>query len=97
VTDAWVDRLLEADHPVVAVAPNTIKDWREAEVVSGANPIRDAAVIAGYLRLRFHLLKPLQAPPGLPQTTERRGRERVMALVGTLCVGTQSCRDGEHR
>jgi hypothetical protein len=35
-----VDRLLEADHPAVAVAPNAIEVWREAEVVSGANPIR---------------------------------------------------------
>ncbi|HYR64265.1 MAG TPA: IS110 family transposase [Actinomycetota bacterium] len=56
-----VDRLLEAGHPVVAVSPNAIKAWREGEVVSGAkSDPGDAAVIAEYLRLRFHLLKPLQ-------------------------------------
>ena len=56
-----VDRLLEAGHPVVAVSPNAIKAWREGEVVSGAkSDPGDAAVIAEYLRLRFHLLEPLQ-------------------------------------
>ncbi len=56
-----VDRLLEAGHPLVAVSPNAIKAWREGEVVSGAkSDPGDAAVIAEYLRLRFHLLKPLR-------------------------------------
>src|SRR5438093_1459135 len=56
-----VDRLLEAGHPVVPVSPNAIKAWREGEVVSGAkSDPGDAAVIAEYLRLRFHLLEPLQ-------------------------------------
>ena len=41
-----VDRLLEAGHPVVAVQPNAIKAWRDAEVLSGADTTRDAAVIA---------------------------------------------------
>src|SRR6266545_6293917 len=52
-----VDRLLEAGHPVVAVSPNAIKAWREAEVVSGAkDDPGDAEVIAEYLRLRAHKL-----------------------------------------
>ena len=56
-----VDRLLEAGRPVVALSPNAIKAWRKGEVVSGAkSDPGDAAVIAEYLRLRFHLLEPLQ-------------------------------------
>lgn len=55
-----VDRLLEAGHPVVVVQPHAIKAWREAEVVSGAkSDPGDAYVIAEYLRLCFHRLKPL--------------------------------------
>jgi transposase len=50
--------LLEAGHPVVPVSPNAIKTWREGEVLSGArSDAGDAAVIAGYLRLRQHKLK----------------------------------------
>ena len=53
-----VDLLLEAGHPVVPVSPNAIKTWREGEVLSGAkSDAGDAAVIAGYLRLRQHKLK----------------------------------------
>jgi transposase len=71
-----VDRLLEVGHPVVAVAPNAIKVWREAEVVSGAkSDPGDAAVIAEYLRLRFHLLKPLQ--PFSDQTRALRAAVRA--------------------
>ena len=56
-----VDRLLEACHPVVAVQPNAIKAWRDAEVLSGAkNDPGDAAHIAEYLRLRQHRLRVLQ-------------------------------------
>lgn len=55
-----VDRLLEAGHPVICVQPNAIKQWREAEVVSGAkSDPGDAYVIADYLRLCFHRLKPI--------------------------------------
>ena len=55
-----VDRLLEAGHPVVPVQPNAIKAWRDAEVLSGAkNDPSDAALIAEYLRLRFHRLRVL--------------------------------------
>ncbi len=53
-----VDLLLEAGHPVVPVKPNAIKTWRDGEVLSGAkSDAGDAAVIAGYLRLRAHKLK----------------------------------------
>jgi transposase len=53
-----VDLLLEAGHPVVPVSPNAIKTWREGEVLSGAkSDTGDAAVIAGYLRLRYHRLQ----------------------------------------
>ena len=50
--------LLEAGYPVVPVKPNAIKTWRDGEVLSGAkSDAGDAAVIAGYLRLRAHKLK----------------------------------------
>ena len=56
-----VDRLLEAGHPVVAVQPNAIKAWRDAEVLSGAkHDPGDAALIAEYLRLRQHHLRVLE-------------------------------------
>ena len=55
-----VDALLEAGHPVVAVHPNAIKAWREAEVTSGAkSDPGDAEVIAEYLRLRQRKLRVL--------------------------------------
>jgi transposase len=54
-----VDLLLEAGHPVVPVKPNAIKTWRDGEVLSGAkSDAGDAAVIAEYLRLRYHRLAP---------------------------------------
>jgi transposase len=54
-----VDALLEAGHPVVPVSPNAIKTWRDGEVLSGAkSDAGDAAVIAEYLRLRCHRLRP---------------------------------------
>jgi transposase len=53
-----VDLLLEAGHPVVPVKPNAIKTWRDGEVLSGAkSDAGDAAVIAEYLRLRYHRLQ----------------------------------------
>jgi transposase len=71
-----VDRLLEAGHPVVAVSPSAIKAWRESEVVSGAkSDPGDASVIAEYLRLRFHLLKPLR--PFSDQTKALRAAVRA--------------------
>lgn len=66
-----VDALLEAGHPVVPVSPNAIKTWRDGEVVSGAkNDAGDARVIADYLRLRAHRLRP--ATPYSVQTKALR-------------------------
>src|SRR4051794_11408764 len=78
-----VDALLEAGHPVVPVKPNAIKTWREGEVLSGAkSDAGDAAVIAEYLRLRSHRLRP--ATPFSPQTkalrTVVRTREDIVAM-----------------
>lgn len=54
-----VDALLEAGYPLVPVSPNAIKTWRDGEVLSGAkSDAGDAAVIAEYLRLRSHRLRP---------------------------------------
>ncbi|HKS98716.1 MAG TPA: IS110 family transposase, partial [Rugosimonospora sp.] len=54
-----VDALLESGHPVMPVKPNAIKAWREAEVLSGAkSDPGDAHVIADYLRVRIHRLRP---------------------------------------
>ncbi|MGW3468453.1 IS110 family transposase [Saccharopolyspora sp. NPDC000995] len=66
-----VDALLEAGHPVMPVKPNAIKTWREAEVLSGAkSDPGDAAVIADYLRVRIHRLRP--AVPYSGQTRASR-------------------------
>jgi transposase len=66
-----VDLLLEAGHPVVPVKPNAIKAWRDGEVLSGAkSDAGDAAVIAEYLRLRYHRLAP--AVPYSDQTRALR-------------------------
>jgi transposase len=66
-----VDALLEAGHPVVPVNPNAIKTWREGEVLSGAkSDAGDAAVIAEYLQLRCHRLRP--ATPFSAQTKALR-------------------------
>ncbi|UJW33409.1 IS110 family transposase [Saccharothrix sp. AJ9571] len=54
-----VDVLLETGYPVLPVKPNAIKTWRESEVLSGAkSDLGDAEVIADYLRVRFHRLRP---------------------------------------
>lgn len=54
-----VDVLLEAGHPVMPVKPTAIKSWRENEVPSGAkSDPGDAYVIADYLRVRIHRLRP---------------------------------------
>jgi transposase len=71
-----VDRLLEAGHPVVAVQPNAIKAWRDAEVLSGAkHDPSDAALIAEYLRLRQHRLRVLA--PFSPETRALRAVVRT--------------------
>jgi transposase len=71
-----VDRLLEAGHPVVAVQPNAIKAWRDAEVLSGAkNDPSDATLIAEYLRLCSHRLRVLA--PFSPETRALRAVVRT--------------------
>jgi transposase len=78
-----VDALLEAGFPVVPVSPNAIKTWRDGEVLSGAkSDAGDATVIAEYLRLRAHHLRP--APPYSAQTkalrTVVRSRDDVVDM-----------------
>jgi transposase len=71
-----VDALLEAGFPVVPVSPNAIKTWRDGEVLSGAkSDAGDATVIAEYLRLRAHHLRP--ATPYSPQTRALRTAVRT--------------------
>lgn len=54
-----VDALLAAGHPVLPVKPTAIKVWRESEIPSGAkSDPGDAHVIADYLRVRIHRLRP---------------------------------------
>ena len=78
-----VDVLLEAGHPVVPVSPNAIKTWRDGEVLPGAkSDAGDAAVIAGYLRLRQHKLR--VAAPYCDETTALRTVTRTRGdLVDT--------------
>ena len=83
-----VDLLLEAGHPVVPVSPNAIKTWREGEVLSGAkSDAGDAAVIAEYLRLRYHRLAP--AAPDSDETKALRTVVRTRDdLVETRVAAT---------
>jgi transposase len=75
-----VDRLLEAGHPVVAVQPNAIKAWRDAEILSGAkNDPGDAALIAEYLRLRRHRLRVFA-----PFSAQTRALRAVVRTRGDL-------------
>ena len=78
-----VDLLLEAGHPVIPVSPNAIKPWPDGEVISGAkSDAGDALVIAEYLRLRHHRLRP--AAPYSSSTkalrTVVRTRDDVLAM-----------------
>jgi transposase len=82
-----VDVLLEAGHPVVPVSPNAIKTWRDGEVLSGAkSDAGDAAVIAGYLRLRQHKLR--VAAPYSGQTTALRTVTRTRGDLVETRVAT---------
>jgi transposase len=75
-----VDLLLEAGHPVVPVSPNAIKTWRDGEVLPGAkSDAGDAAVIAGYLRLRAHKLRVVA-----PYSDETRALRTVVRTRGDL-------------
>jgi transposase len=72
--------LLEAGHPVVPVKPNAIKAWRDGEVLSGAkSDAGDAAVIAGYLRLRAHKLT-----VAVPYSDETRALRTVVRARGDV-------------
>src|ERR1017187_3096789 len=74
------DLLLEAGHPVVPVRPNAIRTWRDGEVLSGAkSDAGDAAVIAGYLRLRAHKLR-----VAAPCSDETRALRTVVRTRGDL-------------
>ena len=69
-----VDALLEAGYPVVPVSPNAIKTWRDGEVLSGAkSDAGDATVIAEYVRLRAHRLR-----PATPFTAETKALRTVV-------------------
>jgi transposase len=78
-----VDLLLEAGYPVIPVSPNAIKTWRDGEVISGAkSDAGDALVIAEYLRLRHHRLRPV-APYGAQTRALRtvvRTRDDIVAM-----------------
>jgi transposase len=74
------DLLLEAGHPVVPVRPHAIRTWRDGEVLSGAkSDAGDAAVIAGYLRLRAHKLR-----VAAPCSDETRALRTVVRTRGDL-------------
>jgi len=84
-----VDLLLEAGYPVVPVSPNAIKAWREGEVLSGAkSDAGDAAVIAGYLRLRQHRLK--TAAPCSDETLALRTVVRTRGDLAGMRVAATS-------
>ncbi|HEX5116087.1 MAG TPA: IS110 family transposase [Pseudonocardiaceae bacterium] len=75
-----VDALAEAGHPVLPVKPTAIKSWRENEVPSGAkSDPGDAYVIADYLRVRFHRLRPAQ-----PLSSHTKGLRAVVRTRGDL-------------
>jgi len=75
-----VDALLEAGHPIVPVSPNAIKTWRDGEVLSGAkSDAGDAAVIAEYLRLRAHRLR-----PATPYSAKTKALRTVVRTRGDI-------------
>ena len=83
------DLLLEAGHPVVPVKPNAIKAWRDGEVLSGAkSDAGDAAVIAGYLRLRAHKLK--AAAPYSDETNALRTVVRARSDLAGMRVAASN-------
>ena len=75
-----VDALLEAGHPVMPVKSNAIKTWRESEVLSGAkSDPGDAEVIADYLRVRIHRLR-----PGVPYSGHTKALRALTRSRGDL-------------
>jgi transposase len=81
-----VDALLEAGHPVLPVKPNAIKTWRESEVLSGAkSDPGDAEVIADYLRVRIHRLR-----PAAPLSSHTKALRTVVRTRGDLVAARVS-------
>jgi len=76
-----VDLLLEAGHPVVPVKPNAITAWRDGAVLFGAkSDAGDAAVIAEYLRLRYHRLAPAVPYSGETKALRNEVEQRARAV-----------------
>lgn len=85
-----VDLLLQAGHPVIPVSPNAIKTWREGEVLSGAkSDAGDAMVIAEYLRLRHHRLRPVQPYSGQTKALRTVVRTRDDIVAMRVAAGNQ--------
>jgi transposase len=87
-----VDGLLETGYPVVPVKPNAIKAWREAEVLSGAkSDPGDAAVIADYLRVRAHRLRPATPYSGHTKVVRTLTRTRGELVDARVAAINQLC------
>ncbi|WP_433263303.1 IS110 family transposase [Actinosynnema sp. CS-041913] len=85
-----VDALLTAGHPVMPVKPNAIKTWRESEVLSGAKSDRgDAAVIADYLRVRHHRLRPATPYTGATKALRAVVRTRTDLVHARVAATNQ--------
>jgi transposase len=85
-----VDALLETGYPVVPVKPNAIKSWRESEVVSGAkSDPGDAHVIADYLRVRIHRLRPAVPYSGHTKALRAVARTRTDLVDARVAATNQ--------
>lgn len=85
-----VDALLEAGHPVLPVKPNAIKTWRESEVLSGAkSDPGDAEVIADYLRVRIHRLRPAAPLSGHTKALRAVVRTRTDLVEARVAAANQ--------
>ena len=74
-----VDALLEAGHPVVAVQPNAIKAWRDAEVCPAPSPTRRRAADR-----RVPAAAPSPAARAAPFSAETRALRAVVRTRGDL-------------
>lgn len=85
-----VDALLEAGHPVMPVKPTAIKTWRESEVLSGAkSDSGDAEVIADYLRVRIHRLRPAAPMSGHTKAIRAVTRTRGDLVAARVAATNQ--------
>ena len=85
-----VDAMLDAGHPVLPVKPNAIKTWRESEVPSGAkSDPGDAHVIADYLRVRFHRLRPAAPLSGRTKALRALARSRGDLVNARIAAANQ--------